>query len=151
MDSNKLHPPTHTTRVEAYASRYRDELERYRSRGETVPEHLLANYNKNLLPGARLTAEGKLCYTVSLKAAHANAGCYTRFPPTYFTPDEPADASNHHYSYPQQQATAKPWASFFNSVLLDEERERLDACRKSNCEHATRTRKQLRARRAQAK
>ena len=140
-----------TTRVEAYAARYRAELERYRSRGEKAPEHLLASYNKHLLPAIRLTAKGRLCYSASLKPAQANAGCYTRHPPIYFNLKTTTKEINFNYCYPQQHVTAKPWASFFNSVLFDEERKRLDECRESNRGHASRARRQLRTRRAKIK
>ena len=136
-----------TVRIEAYAAKYRAELERYRSRGETPPPSLLHRYNKHLLPNACLTATGHLRYVEQAREVHEMAGCYQRYPPNYFKQNDPLDIDLH-FQYPQS-LTPNRWSAVFLQQLLQEEEDERARWHESNLNEALQARKRLRRSRAQ--
>jgi hypothetical protein len=130
-----------TVRLEAYAACYKVELERYRSRGETPPPSLLHRYNKHILPAACLTTTGHLRYEQGAKLLHDKAGCYTRYPPTYYSPHYLTELELSHHYPPLYTPTR--WSATILQQLLREEEEEREKWRESNKIHATQTRKRL--------
>ena len=131
-----------TVRIEAHAAKYRVELERYRSRGETPPPSLLQRYNKHLLPNACLTATGHIRYVEQAREVHEAAGCYLRYPPIYFKQHDPLDMELH-YKYPPT-ITPNRWSAVFLQQLLQEEADERASWHESNLREAVQARKRIR-------
>ena len=110
-----------STRLEACSAEAKAMVERYRSRGEEVPEQALARLRKQIGPDITLSDSGALVMTEPLLNMFQMAGCYSTHPPATM-PETPECelCESEEYKYPTPPKPGSSWGERLAEGLLDE-------------------------------